>query len=72
MVQIINCKMCGGSNIKFGSVAVNVEFSKGSYCDTCRKSDIKKQSHFFCSDICFLTYMRKVLDLEKELVWIET
>ena len=71
MVQIIKCKLCDNSNIKFGTVSVNVELSKGFYCDTCNKSDIRKQSYFFCSDICFLTYMRQVLDLKKELSWIE-
>ena len=63
MMQIVHCDQCNGSNIGLDSVSVNVELQKTvRTCDKCNNIHTEKTSYFFCSLMCFHTYMARVVN----------
>jgi len=71
MMQIITCDECGGSDIAFDAVSVNVELNKSKLCDKCYSSNTKTQRYFFCSEKCFRIYIQKVAKGESKFEWQE-
>jgi hypothetical protein len=69
MMTIIKCKNCGKSDVPFGETSVDITLKQSKFCDHCYKTDTEKQSYFFCSEGCFLEYMKKVLDGTEVLTW---
>ena len=53
MMQLVECKECGGTEIGLDSVCVNIVLSKSEWCEHCRETKTIKQDHFFCSQSCY-------------------
>ena len=59
MMQIIKCKFCNGTSIPLNGVSVDVNLKKHTWCEHCRESKTEIQSHFFCSQMCFLDFIKQ-------------
>jgi len=66
MMQVICCDNCGESHIALDAVSVNVILTKMKHCDKCYNSKQEATSYFFCSEDCFGTYIRKVVEKQAE------
>ena len=75
MVQIIYCKQCGESLIKFGDVSVNVNLSKSAKaCEHCNNVHTEIQSYHFCNLKCFNKFIKsnKIVWSDPQITkWIE-
>lgn len=69
MMQIIHCDECGGSNIALDAISVNVELSKHTHCSMCYQNKENTTGYFFCSQICFDRYIKKVYLGEAVFKW---
>jgi len=66
MMQVVCCDNCGNSHIALDAVSVNVLLTKMKHCDKCYNSKEQVTSYFFCSEDCFSTYIRKVVEKKAE------
>ena len=71
MIQVVCCESCGGDTTPMNGVSVDVTLSKSKFCNHCYRMDTEKQSHHFCSLICFYDFMNKAVVGETELKWKE-
>ncbi len=68
-IEILHCEQCGNTDIPLGSVSVEVELKKHTWCDKCHNTKAETKAFFFCCQDCFHKYMAKVMKGEAKLEW---
>ncbi len=67
MITVVQCNQCGGSVIDKDVVSVDLSFNKSHWCRECHHPVTSSKRYFFCSTICFLDYITKVVNGETVL-----
>lgn len=69
MLQILDCEQCGKSELELNSLIVEVSLIKSDYCESCRKSNEEKQTHFFCFLSCFRKFCCSLVKGDDDINW---
>jgi len=64
MIRVIYCDNCGNDTLD--TITVNVSLTENNFCDKCHRHNPETTTYFFCSEYCFGTYIRKVVEYKAE------